>query len=85
MQFKGILYLVLAHDASVMLTIYDGGGRVVRVIDVGHQPAAFYESRANAIYWDGKNESGEQVTSGVYFYHLSAGEFAATRKMLIRK
>ena len=75
----------LAEDASVMLTIYDASGRSVRVLDVGHQPAAFYESRSNAAYWDGRNESGEQVASGVYFYHLSAGDFAATRKMLIRK
>ena len=75
----------LAEDAFVTLTIYDGSGRVVRTLDVGHQTAAFYESRAKAIYWNGRNEFGEQVASGVYFYHLSAGDYSATRKMLIIK
>ena len=75
----------LAEDAFVMLTIYNGGGWVVRTLDVGYRTAAFYESRAKAIYWDGRNEFGEQVASGVYFYHLSAGDYSATRKMLILK
>ena len=75
----------LAEDALVTLTIYDGAGRVVRTLDVGHQIAAVYENRSKAIYWDGRNNVGEQVASGVYFYHLSAGDFSATRKMLILK
>ncbi len=75
----------LAEDAFVTLTIYDNEGRVVRSLDVGHRIAAVYESRSKAIYWDGRNEFGEQVASGVYFYHLSAGDYSATRKMLILK
>ena len=75
----------LADDAFVTLTIYDGAGQVVRTLDIGHRVAAFYESRSKAIYWDGRNEFGEQVVSGVYFYHLSAGDYSATRKMLILK
>ena len=50
----------LAEDAFVTLTIYDQAGQVVRTIDVGHQPAAVYESRSQAIYWDGRNQVGEQ-------------------------
>ena len=75
----------LAEDADVTLTIYDLSGRVVRAIDVGHRIAAVYESRSKAIYWDGRNEFGEQAASGVFFYHLSAGDFSATRKMIILK
>ena len=75
----------LAEDAFVTLTIYDSAGRVVRTLEVGHRIAAFYESRSKAIYWDGRNEFGEQVASGVYFYHLFAGDYSATRKMLILK
>ena len=75
----------LAEDAFVTLTIYDTAGGVVRSIDVGYKPAAVYESKAKAIYWDGRNELGKQVTSGVYFYHLSAENYSATRKMLILK
>ena len=75
----------LAEDAFVTLTIYDGRGQIVRTLDVGYQSAAFYETRSKAIHWDGRNEFGEGVTSGVYFYYLSAGDFSATRKMLIIK
>ncbi len=75
----------LAEDAFVTLTIYDRAGQVVRTLDIGHQRAAFYESRSKAIYWDGRNEFGEQVASGLYFYHLSTGDFSATRRMLILK
>ena len=75
----------LAQDAFVTLTIYDQSGQVVRTLDAGYQIAAFYETRSKAIYWDGHNEVGEGVASGVYFYHLSAGDFSATRKMLIIK
>ena len=75
----------LVEDAFVTLTIYDGNGQVVRTLDVGHQIAAFYESRTKAIYWEGKNEFGEEVASGIYFYNLTADDYSATRKMLIIK
>ena len=75
----------LAEDAFVTLTIYDQTGHAVRTLDVGHQIASVYENRSRAIYWDGRNQVGEQVASGVYFYHLSAGDYSATRKMLILK
>ena len=75
----------LAEDAFVTLTIYDGSGGVVRTLEVGHRIASAYESRSKAIYWDGRNDVGEGVASGVYFYTLTAGDFSATRRMLIIK
>ena len=75
----------LAEDAFVTLTIYDAVGQVVRMIEVGHQIASAYENRSKAIYWDGRNESGESVASGVYFYHLAAGRYSVTRRMVILK
>ena len=75
----------LAEDAFVTVTIYDQRGRVVRRLNIGHQTAAVYESRSKAIYWDGRNEVGDRVASGIYFYTLIAGDFSATRKMLILK
>ena len=75
----------LAEDAFVSLTIYNRVGQIVRTFDVGHQTAAVYENRSKAIYWDGRNEVGERVASGVYFYHLSAGDYSVTRKMVILK
>ncbi|MYA71178.1 T9SS type A sorting domain-containing protein [Candidatus Poribacteria bacterium] len=75
----------LATDAKVTLTIYDVRGSVVRTLTLGHQPAGVYQSRGRAAYWDGKNRHGEPVASGVYFYTLTAGDFTATRKLLIIK
>ena len=75
----------LATPAEVMLTIYDMTGSTVRHLEVGHQPVGLYQSRSRALYWDGRNGRGESVASGLYFYTLRAGEFTATRKMLIRK
>ena len=75
----------LAEDAFVILTIYDLSGQIVRKFEVGHRIASAYESRSKAIHWNGRNRLGEQVASGVYFYHLSAGDFSATRRMLILK
>ena len=75
----------LATPAEVTLTIYDTNGEAVRRLEVGHQPTGMYQSRSRALNWDGRNGRGESVASGLYFYTLRAGEFAATRKMLIRK
>ena len=75
----------LANSADVSVRIYSVNGSLVRRLSLGHQAAGMYRSRSRAMYWDGKNEFGESVASGVYFYTLIAGDFTATRKMLIRK
>ncbi len=75
----------LAAPAAVTLCIYAVDGSLVRTLDLGHQPVGIYESKNRAAYWDGRNAVGEPVASGVYFYTLTAGDFMATRKMLIRK
>ena len=75
----------LSKPADVTLTIYAVNGQIVRRLALGHQFAGVYQTRSRAAYWDGKNALGEPVASGVYFYTLTAGDFSATRKMLIRK
>ena len=75
----------LAVPADVSISIYATDGRLVRTLALGHQPVGIYESRSRAAYWDGRNSVGESVASGVYFYTLTAGDFTATRKMLILK
>ena len=75
----------LANAADVILTIYDTKGVMVRQLDLGHQSAGFYTARSRAAYWDGRNQLGEPIASGIYFYTLTAGDFTATRKMSIRK
>ncbi len=75
----------LAESGEVSLTIYDINGKMVRRLEVGYKAAGMYRSRNRAAYWDGRNQLGESLASGVYFYTLTAGEFSATRRMLILK
>ena len=75
----------LSNDADVTLTVYDTKGVVVRRFELGHQPAGFYTARAKAAYWDGRNERGESVASGLYFYQLQVGDYTALRRMVILK
>ena len=75
----------LAKPADVTVSIYSVDGSLIQTLLLGYQAAGIYQSRSRAAYWDGKNAVGEPVASGVYFYTLTAGDFTATRKMLIRK
>ena len=75
----------LSEPAEVTLRIYSVNGVLIRTLALGHQPAGNYQRQSHAAYWDGKNELGEPVASGLYFYTLTAGDFTATRKLLIRK
>ena len=75
----------LAKPSDVSISIYAADGRLVRRLELGHQPVGIYESRSRAAYWDGRNTVGEPVASGLYFYTLTAGDFTATRKLLIAK
>ncbi len=75
----------LSSAADVTITIYDVRGNLIRRLDLGHQSAGTYFSRSSAAYWDGRNDRGESVASGLYFYTFSTGGFSASRKMLLRK
>lgn len=71
----------LAKDTDVVIEIYDSLGRLVRSLDVGYRIAGYYIAKHQAVYWDGKNEAGEQMPSGVYFYIIEADSFTAMSKM----
>ena len=75
----------LSEAAEVTVTIHASDGKLVRTLEVGQLPAGIYQTKGRAAYWDGRNALNEPVASGVYFYTLTAGDFKATRKMLIRK
>ena len=75
----------LSAAAEVTVTIHSSDGKLVRTLELGQMPAGAYSDKDRAAYWDGQNEQGEPVASGVYFYTLTAGDFSATRKMVIRK
>jgi hypothetical protein len=73
----------LAKGSDVVISIFNLQGQMIRRLDIGHRQAGLYLSKGRAAYWDGQNETGEQVASGVYFYTIDAGGFRATRRMVI--
>ena len=75
----------LTKPAEVTVSIHSSDGTLIRRLTFGQLPAGVYQDKSRAAYWDGRNTQGEPVASGVYFYTLSAGDFTATRKMLILK
>ncbi len=75
----------LANDAEVTIRIYSSTGQIVRHLDLGFQQAGYYVGKSRAAYWDGRNDLGERLASGVYFYQLHTPEASATRKMVIQK
>ena len=75
----------LANDAEVRLSIYDIQGALVRQFDIGHQKTGYYTDRTKAAFWDGRNEVGESVASGIYFYTLTTDNYTGTRRMVILK
>lgn len=75
----------LERPANVILKIHNANGELVRVLDVGYKQAGIYKDRENSIYWDGRDENGQKVSSGIYFYTIQADTFTATKKMLVSK
>ena len=75
----------LEKDAKVTIEIYAASGQLVRRLNLGFQQEGGYTNRDKAAYWDGRNEYGETVASGVYFYRFSAGSYTKIRKMIILK
>jgi len=75
----------LTQDAVVILRIYNQKGQLARTLYLGAKPAGMYTSKGKAAYWDGRDTAGEKVANGVYFYTLLAGDFLATRKLVLMK
>jgi predicted ester cyclase len=75
----------LKRADSVSISIYNATGQLIRTLDLGHKDPGVYVSRSEAAYWDGRNEAGEEVASGIYFYNITAGDFSAMRKMIVNK
>ncbi len=75
----------LAADTEITIHIYDTTGKIVRTVFSGHQASGYYLTRSKAAYWDGRNELGEQVASGVYIYQLTTPTFRETKRLVILK
>ena len=75
----------LVEPAEVTISIYTIKGDLVRVMELGYQAAGRYENRSRAAYWDGRNQIGERVSTGVYYYALTAGDINRIGKMVVMK
>ena len=75
----------LSEAGAVTFSIYGSSGRLIRTLPLGFQPVGFYRNRGRAAYWDGRNNQGERVSSGVYFYQLSTPSFRQMKRMVIVK
>ncbi|OQY29649.1 MAG: hypothetical protein B6244_02995 [Candidatus Cloacimonetes bacterium 4572_55] len=74
-----ILYQ-LPKAEHVNLRVYNAAGQLVRTLVNENKDAGFYD-----IQWDGKNDRNATVSSGVYFYQITAGSFDTTKKMMLLK
>jgi flagellar hook assembly protein FlgD len=70
----------LPKDVSVQLEIFNLLGQRVKVLTDGYQTAGF-----KSVVWDGFDQSGKAVSSGIYIYRLKAGNYTKTRKMMLLK
>jgi len=73
----------LMEDAFVVIRIHSVTGQLIRTLELGHKRAGFYTNRDKAAFWDGRDEEGESVGSGIYFIHFEGGSFSAMRKMVM--
>jgi hypothetical protein len=73
----------LSKPKHVLIGIYTSTGQLVRTPDLGQKLSGVYLSKEKAAYWDGRNDVGEQVASSAYFYTIQAGDFTATKKMVV--
>jgi len=75
----------IAKESEVTISIYDASGKLIRMLELGVKKAGAYTSKDEAAYWDGRNDYGDRVSSGLYFYTIKAGDFTRTRKMVLIK
>jgi len=66
----------LAQEAPVTIHIYNIKGQLIRSLHLSNQKAGTYTTKERAAYWDGKNATGQAVSSGVYFYQLQIEDFS---------
>ena len=75
----------LAQESAVTIRIYDTKGQVIRLLQLGKKPAGVYVEKESAAYWNGKTDTGEVVSSGLYFYSLITDSAIYTKRMVIAK
>ncbi|MEW6104472.1 MAG: FlgD immunoglobulin-like domain containing protein, partial [bacterium] len=74
----------LANDSNVSLEIYNILGQKVRTIEAGQKPKGSYTQKDRAIFFDLKNNAGQNLSSGLYYYKIKADDFSAIKSMMVR-
>ncbi|MEW6482464.1 MAG: T9SS type A sorting domain-containing protein, partial [bacterium] len=74
----------LSKDSNVSLEIYNILGQKVKTIELGNKPKGSYTQKNRAIFFDLKNNAGQNLSSGLYFYKIKAGNFSAIKAMVVR-
>lgn len=75
-----LIQYALKENVNVKITVYDILGRVVKTLVNEYQDAGY-----KSVMWDGLNEKGNHVSSGLYIYKIEAGNFVDSKKMLLLK
>ena len=75
----------LHTPSTVYIEIYNSIGNIVRRLELGHLPSGLYHNKKRSGYWDGLDQTGKPVASGIYFYILKANGYQEGRKMVVLK
>jgi len=75
----------LAKDTEVLIELYDITGKMVRKLDLGYHRKGYYTSKNRAAHWDGRNDLGERVASGLYFYRMQTEDKSFIKKLVVIK
>ncbi len=73
----------IKEDSKINIRIYKITGELIRNLDLGYKKAGLYIGKDKSAYWDGKDENGIPVTSGIYFYSIDTGKFHDVKKMIV--
>lgn len=73
----------LKENNEVAIRIFSMSGLLIKKLELGYKYAGSYVSQEKAAYWDGKNETGEHISSGIYFYIIQTNDFTAAKKLII--
>ncbi|MFP6722657.1 MAG: FlgD immunoglobulin-like domain containing protein [Candidatus Poribacteria bacterium] len=76
---------MLDEAAEVEISIYKVTSNQVRRLRLGRQNAGEYHTREKAAYWDGRNDAGETMGSGIYLYEMRTGDYTSVRKAMLLK
>ncbi len=79
------MFSIVYNKIILSLKLFPTKGQLFRTLRLGLKSAGIYGTKDKAACWDGRDSLGQSVASGAYFYILHAGEFRATRKMVIVK